>query len=460
LIIGVHVDTTRRTSLHGHWSSRLAFILAVSGSAVGLGNIWRFPYVAGENGGGAFVIVYLLCVFLVGLPIMMSEILIGRRGRRNPVITMRLLGEEEGGTRHWQWVGAVGVAAGFLILSFYSVIAGWAIAYVFQAGSGAFTNADASIVAGAFTSLSSNTVAAGFWHTVFMLGTVLVVARGVERGLERAVRVLMPALVALLLIMLGYSMVAGEFGAGVVFLFEPRFADLDGEAVLIALGQAFFTLSIGMGSIMAYGAYLPDEASIGRTSVAVVSADTAIAILAALVIFPIVFANGLDPASGPGLVFQSLPLAFGQMPGGVIIAVIFFLLLTFAAWTSAISLMEPAVAWLMETLGIGRGQSAAIVGAIIWVMGFLTVLSFGAWADVQFLRGTFFDNIDFLTNNLLLPLGGLAIVCFAGWFMARRSTADELDPKAGLGYRVWRISARYVAPVAVIIVLWNALANL
>jgi neurotransmitter:Na+ symporter, NSS family len=448
---------SRRESLHGQWTSRLAFILAVAGSAVGLGNIWRFPYVAGENGGGAFVLVYLLCVFVVGLPIMMSEILIGRRGRRNPVATMRLLGEEEGGTRHWQWVGAVGVVAAFLILSFYSVIAGWAVAYVFEGATGEFRGADADHVTAVFTALSSNTVSAGFWHTLFMVGTVVVVARGVERGIERAVRVLMPALVALLVLLLAYAMIAGDFARGLAFLFEPRFEDLTGESVLIALGQAFFTLSIGMGSIMAYGAYLPQEASIGRTSVAVVLADTSVAILAALVIFPIVFANGLDPASGPGLVFQSLPLAFGQMPGGVIIAVLFFTLLTFAAWTSAISLMEPAVAWLVETTGIRRAQAAVMIGTVIWALGFLTVLSFGAWSDVTFLRGTFFDNIDYLTNNLMLPLGGLAIVVFAGWAMARNSTADELDPAAGRSYRLWRILARYVTPIAVIVVLLNAL---
>jgi neurotransmitter:Na+ symporter, NSS family len=446
-----------RESLHGQWTTRLAFILAVAGSAVGLGNIWRFPYVVGDNGGGAFVLVYLLCVVVVGLPVMVSEILIGRRGRRNPVATMRLLGEEEGGSRHWQIVGAVGVVAAFLILSFYSVVAGWAVAYVFESASGTFRGAEAEAIAGVFAALSSNSVAAGFWHTVFMLGTIFVIARGVERGIESAVRVLMPALVALLLVMLGYSMVAGDFARGLAFVFEPRFADLTGESVLIALGQAFFTLSIGMGAVMVYGAYLPSEASIGRASIAVVIADTSIAILAALVIFPIVFANGLDPASGAGLVFQSLPIAFGQMPGGTIIAVIFFVLLTFAAWTSAISLMEPAVAWLIERSSVSRLQAAVGIGGVIWLLGFLTVLSFGAWSDVTFLRGTFFDNIDYLTNNVLLPVGGLAIVVFAGWVMTRNSTADELDPMAGRAYRMWRLMARYVAPVALVLVLINAI---
>jgi NSS family neurotransmitter:Na+ symporter len=308
-----------------------------------------------------------------------------------------------------------------------------------------------------FSSHVTNATVTGLWHTLFMLGTVVVVAHGVERGLERAVRVLMPALIGLLLVMLAYSILEGDFARGVVFMFEPRFDELTGEGVLIALGQAFFTLSVGMGAIMAYGAYLPAEASITSTSVAVVIADTAVAILAALVIFPIVFANGVDPAAGPGLVFQSLPLAFGQMPGGSFIAAVFFLLLTFAAWTSAISIMEPAVAWVVEALNLSRGQAAAVVASIIWALGLLTVQSFGAAEGFRFWRGTFFDNFDFLTNNIMLPLGGLGIVLFAGWVMCRNSSADELDPEAGSVYRLWRFSARYVAPVAVALVLLNAL---
>lgn len=446
----------RRQSLHGHWSSRLAFILAVAGSAVGLGNIWRFPYIAGENGGGAFVLVYLICVVAIGLPIMMSEILVGRRGRRNPIGTMALLGEEEAGTRLWGLVGYLGVAAGFLILSFYSVIAGWAIAYVFQGGSGIFEGGNPERVNEIFTQLTTNPVTTGAWHTLFIGTTMFVVARGVERGLESAVRVLMPALVALLLLLLGYSMVAGDFAGGLAFLFEPRFHELTAGGVLEAMGQAFFTLSIGMGAVMAYGAYLPDDTSIGRTSIAVVCADTGIAMLSALVIFPIVFANGIDPGAGAGLVFQSLPLAFGQMPGGTVIAVIFFLLLTFAALTSGISLLEPAVAWLMERHELTRKQAAIIVGVIIWLLGFLTVLSFGPWQDLQYRGGTIFEWLDWVTNNVMLPLGGLAIVTFAGWAMARISTADEIDPQAGRGYQLWRFSARYIAPVAVALVLLNA----
>jgi NSS family neurotransmitter:Na+ symporter len=451
--------TEQRTSLHGHWSSRVGFILAVAGSAVGLGNIWRFPYMVGENGGGAFVLVYLACVFIIGLPIMMSEILLGRRGRRNPVATMRLLGEEETGTIQWRWVGILGVATGFLILSFYSVIAGWAVAYIFEGGSGAFVGADIDRVTSLFGNLISNPVRTAIWHTFFMAITVGVVALGVEAGLERAVRVLMPALILLLLVLLGFAISQGDFMTnGFWYLFEPRTDDLSPQGVLDALGQAFFTLSVGMGAIMAYGAYLPSEESIARTAFAVVLADTAIALLAGLVIFPIASANGVQADAGPGLVFQSLPLAFGQMEAGVLVAIAFFLLLTFAAWTSAISLMEPAVTFFIEQLKFTRWSASLTVGLIIWALGLLTIMSFGPWSELTFgeAERTIFDWLDFLTNNIMLPFGGLCIVVFAGWFMSKNSTADEIDPAAGRLYMLWRFSARFVAPIAIVLVLLHA----
>ena len=454
------IAAERRRSLHGHGSSRMTFVLAVSGSAVGLGNIWKFPYVAGINGGGAFVIIYLTCVLAVGLPIIMAEMLIGRRGRRNPIATMTLLGEEEASSRHWRLVGVAGIGTACLILSFYSVIAGWCTAYIFAAARGSFTGGNAAVINGLFTQLQGDWRMTGLWHTVFLGLTTLVVARGVQDGLERAVRVLMPALIILLVLMVGYSAIHGSFAEGVGFLFKPKFADLTAEGALMALGQAFFTLSIGMGAVMAYGANLPEDSSIAKTALAVTVADTAIAMLAGLVIFPLVFANGLDPASGPGLIFNTLPLAFGNMPGGPVIAAMFFLLLTFAAWTSALSLIEPPVAWLIESRGLPRPVAALLVGIAVWAVGWLSVLSFNAWKNLKFWRGTFFDNIDFLTSNIMLPLGGVAITLFAGWVMARNSTADELDPAAGTWYRAWRVLARFVAPLAVVLILLNAVGVL
>jgi len=449
----------RRTSLHGNWSSRMAFILAVTGSAVGLGNIWKFPYIAGENGGGAFVLVYLFCVFLIGMPVMMSEILIGRRGRRNPVATMKLLGEEEGASVQWKWVGVLGVAAGILILSYYSVIAGWTLAYVQKSITGQFVGASAQEISQLFDDFTGNWIAVSIAHTIFMAITVAVVARGVERGLEQAVRFMVPALLVLMLVLLGYSINSGSFSEGMAFMFTPNFDALTRDGVLAALGQAFFTLSIGMGAIMAYGAYLPEGTSITAASVSVVIADTGIAILAGLVIFPLVFANGLDPAGGPGLVFVTLPLAFGQMSGGAFFATLFFVLLTFAAWTSALGLIEPAVAWLVERYSRTRLQATLMVGGSIWLLGFGSVLSFSTLSEFRFLRGRIYDNVDYLTSNIMLPLSGMLIVIFAAWVMCRNSTSEELGG-AGTPYKIWRLLARYVAPVAIMFVFLQAVGLL
>ncbi|MDE0790486.1 MAG: sodium-dependent transporter [Woeseiaceae bacterium] len=454
----------KRASLHGHWSSKMAFILAVTGSAVGLGNIWKFPYIAGQNGGGAFVLVYLVCTVVIGMPVMMSEILIGRRGRRNPVATMELLGKEEGSSGHWRWVGVLGVIGGSLILSYYSVIAGWTLGYVVKSASGVFVGASVEAVGAEFKNFVGDWRIIGFCHTLFMALTVFVVTRGVERGLEQAVRFMVPALLVLMLVLLGYSMNSGYFGQGLSFMFSipescmtltPE-CPLTWDSVLAALGQAFFTLSIGMGAIMAYGAYLPEDTSITGASAAVVTADTGIAILAGLAIFPLVFANGLDPADGPGLVFQTLPLAFGQMAGGVFFSTIFFVLLSFAAWTSAIGLMEPAVAWVVEHFNKTRAQASLLIGGLIWFIGFGSVLSFNVLADTTFLAGTLFDNVDYLTSSIILPLGGLLITVFAGWVMCRNSTADELG-SAGTLYKAWRVLVRFIAPIGILFILINAI---
>jgi NSS family neurotransmitter:Na+ symporter len=401
-------------------------------------------------------LVYLACVVLVGLPIMIAEILLGRRGRRNPVATMEILGEEESGTTAWRWVGLMGVVAGFIILSFYSVIAGWTAAYIFKAAGGAFRGADANALGQMFSAFIGNPIITGFWHTLFMIVTVILVGLGVERGIEKAVRFMVPALILLLLVLLGYAITSGDFAAGAKFMFRADFSQINGNTVLAAMGQAFFTLSIGMGAVMAYGAYLPQDESIALTGFAVVCGDTAIALLAGLVIFPIVFANGLDPGEGPGLIFQTLPLAFGQMPAGGFFGCLFFILLCFAALTSAISLMEPAVAWMVENFKLSRAAAVIRVGSIIWLLGFATVLSFSNWSEFTFLNGTIFDNLDYLTSNIMLPLGGFFITIFVGWVMCENSSADELDPDAGFFYRIWLLLARWVAPIAVALVFLSA----
>ncbi len=446
----------KRTSLHGFWSSRLAFILAVSGSAVGLGNIWRFPFIAGENGGGAFVLFYILCVFVIGLPIMISEVMIGRRGRRNPIATMRIVGAEEGSHSGWGLVGVIGILSGFLILSFYSVIGGWTIAYLGYSLTDSFSGMPASDIHGLFAGLQADPAKVVALHTVFMALTIIIVGRGIERGLEKLVRFLMPALIVLLGLLLSYAVLAGDFAGGVRFLFRTDFDALTPASMLTAMGQAFFTLSLGMGAIMAYGAYLPEGTSISRTSFSVVIVDTMIALVSGLIIFPIVLANGLDPAQGPGLVFETLPLAFSSMPMGALLAPMFFALLLFAAWTSAIGLLEPAVAWSVESHGGSRRSVALVIGIIIWALGLLTIFSFNLLADVRIFGGNLFENIDHLASNVMLPLGGLLITVFAGWVMCKNSSSEELGIGTGIGYRTWRFLARWVAPVSVLLVFLHA----
>ena len=451
--------TSERKSIHGQWSSRLVFILAATGSAVGLGNIWKFPYITGENGGGTFVLVYLLCIALIGVPIMIAEIMLGRRGRQSPINTMQTLADEEGRNDHWIWLGWLGMIAGFLILSYYSVIAGWAMSYVFRTASGVFVGATADGVNSIFGDLVSDPERLLAWHTIFMVMTTVVIARGVKNGLETAVRFLMPSLFVLLLMVVAYAMTTGHFMEGVRFLFTP--GEITQEGVLVAMGHAFFTLSLGMGAIMVYGSYLPKDTSIVQATMFIAAADTIVALLAGLAIFPIVFANGLEPGAGPGLIFKTLPIAFGQMEAGTLVGTAFFVLLSFAAWTSAISLIEPAVAWLVENKGVTRIYAAAWMGLITWIVGLGTVFSFNIWSDKTwsvpylFKDFSFFDTLDYVTSNIMLPAGGLFIAIFAAWLMREASSRDELNTDDWI-YKLWRILLRYVTPIAVIIVFLRA----
>jgi len=456
-----------RTSIHGQWSSRWIFILAATGSAVGLGNIWRFPYLAGENGGGAFVLVYLFCVVMMGIPIMMAEILLGRRGRKSPVNTMYTLAAEEGLNSNWYLLGWLGVIAGFIILSYYSVIAGWTIAFIFKTGMGDFIGSNADQTTTIFSELISNPVVLLFWHTIFIFLTIYVVSRGVKSGLEQAVKFLMPALFILLLIMVAYAMSTEKFFDGLSYLFIPDFdsladKNLFSDVFLPALGQAFFSLSIGMGAIMIYGSYLSKESSITFNCFVIALADTSVAILAGVAIFPIVFTYGLEPAGGPGLIFISLPIAFGQMPFGTFFGSLFFILLMFAAWTSSISLLEPAVSWLVENRNMTRIKAAYIAGFIAWFLGLLTVLSFNHWAFEFTFAGTIkenglFDIFDILTSNIMLPLGGVLVAIFTSWLMSRSSTIDELGVGDKNIYKIWRFIVRYIAPLGVIIIFLNTM---
>jgi neurotransmitter:Na+ symporter, NSS family len=449
-----------KKSQQGEWSSRFAFILAATGSAVGLGNIWKFPYITGENGGGAFVLVYLLCVLLIGIPLMMAETMLGRRSKENPIHTMEILTKEAGADQNWHYLGWLGVAAGFLILSYYSVIAGWASAYVVKAFFGSFSGASASEVKAIFEGFVANPMQLIFWHTLFMLATMLIVARGIEKGFEKSVGLLMPWLFALMILLVGYAMTTDGYFQGLNFLFKPDFSKLTANSVLVAMGQAFFSLSLGMGAIMVYGSYLPKDVSIAKASMIIAGADTVIALLAGIVIFPIVFTNGLQPNSGPGLVFETLPIAFGNMFGGWLFGVLFFIALVFAALSSSISLIEPAVAWLIENKGFSRGKACVWSGLVAWVLGFGTIFSFNIWANFKLFERTFFELLDYLTANLMLPIGGFCIAVFAGWIMKQEHSQQELDFPDSVSYQVWKFLVCYIAPAAVFLVFLNVVGVL
>ncbi|MBL6688384.1 MAG: sodium-dependent transporter [Pseudomonadales bacterium] len=443
----------RTESNHGMWSSRLMFILAAAGSAVGLGNIWRFPYLAGENGGGVFVLAYLVCIGFIGLPILISEILLGRAGRQSPIGAMVALADSVGVSRRWSVIGWMGALAGFMILSFYGVIAGWAMAYVPSTLSGTFVSISAIEAERSFEAFISDPWQVVGWQSLFMLLTIFIAARGVGRGLETTVRYLMPALFGLLILLLVYSAVTtGEFIAGLTFLFQPDFSRFNTDSLITAMGQAFFTLSLGMGAIMAYGAYMPKGSSIVGTATTIALLDTTVALMSGMVIFPLVFANGLESSAGPGLMFITLPIAFGQMAGGQIFGTLFFVLVTFAAITSSISLLEPAVAWVVEKTKLGRARSAMLVGVIAWALGLGSAFSFNIGSDWTIANGmTFFDTMDYVSNNILLPLGGILIAVFASWRLGQDQLLNEMsEDRAWIP--VWRFLTRFLAPAGVLIV--------
>ena len=453
----------KTTSIHGMWSSRLMFILAATGSAVGLGNIWRFPYVTSENGGGAFVLVYLACIALVGLPILFSEIIVGRRGRMSPINSIRELASAAGGSKAWAGLGWLGLLAGFLVLSFYSVVAGWTLAYGFEYFQQLALGTPSIDDPGAFFGdLLADPGRLIFWHAIFMILTVGVVSFGVEEGLERAVSVLMPLLFVLLLILLGYGMSTGHFQEAMQFLFRPDWGKIDGGVIVQAMGQAFFTLSLGMCAIMAYGAYLPSGVNIPRVGVTVAFADTAVALVAGMAIFPIVISFGLDPAGGgAGFIFTALPLAFNSMPFGIAYGMSFFLLLAVAAWTSSISLLEPPTAYFVEQTNFSRKQVAVTVAALTWLFGLASVFGFNIWSEVTIGGKGIMDAIDFVASNVLLPLGGLLTAMFAGWVLSRQITREELDDKMpDWAFKAWLWLTRVVTPILILVVLGSLLGIL
>ena len=443
--------------IHSQWGSRFVFIMAVTGSAVGLGNVWRFPYITGEHGGGAFVLLYLFFVVALGLPVIMSEIMLGRLGKHNTIDSFNKFRTQYRTSSAWKIIGLMGIITGILILSFYSVIAGWLVFYMSTSVTDTFNHLSASGSSNIFDELIADPKRMILWHSIFMVITALVFTQNINAGIGRVVAVSMPLLLLLIISIIVYNFYNTDIKPALFFLFEFKWDDLHIDMVMVAMAQAFFSLSIGMGAIMIYGSYLPDKIPLLSTTATIVVADTVVAILSCLMIFPILFSVGLDMAEGPGLIFKTLPIAFAQMPGGNFISFAFFALLFLAAWTSALSLLEPGVAWLVERTGWTRGKAAAIIATVTWFLGLATIFSFNIWQEVKLWGKTPFALIDGLTSYITMPLGGLLIILFAGWVLPRMVSKQQFALKSDVYYLMWYWSVRYFCPLlllAIMIASW------
>jgi len=438
----------------GNWQSQFGFIAAAAGSAVGLGNIWKFPYLAGRYGGAAFVLVYLILIIFIGVPLMNSELLVGRKSGRNAVGAFKALAPNT----PWFIVGAMGILAGFIILSYYSVVAGWAVAYLFKSGAYMAAEADhANIFVGSIT----NPVIPVIWHFIFMLMCIGIVVAGIEKGIEKYSKILMPLLVLILFVLILRSVTLSGAGKGLAFYLKPDFSKLTAEGILAALGQAFFSLSLGMGCMIVYGSYLKKDQDIPVNSYWICGADTAIAFLAGLAIFPAVFAFGLEPGAGPGLTFITVPAVFAAMgPVGHFFGILFFFLLTIAALTSAISLLEVVSAYFIDEAKWDRKKAVWIMGLIIFLLGIPSSLGLGVWSGVKIIGGRdIFDSLDYIASNIFLPLGGFLLCIFIGWYWGTTKATEEANIGAKsikLG-NTYSFLIKYIVPIAIFIVFLNSI---
>lgn len=446
------------------WSSTWAFLLAAVGFAVGMGNIWRFPYQLGENGGAAFLILYLACAFAIGLPLLITEISMGRRGAASASASVRNVAAEIGASTKWGFIGTLGIFCAYIILTYYTVLSGWTLDYFVKSATGAFAGADAETTGTMFADLLGNPWILMFWNTVVHVMIVIVISHGIQSGLERAVKILMPALFGAIAIMVIYGIFAGDMGSTLRFLLEPDFSKLSFGALMAAIGQAFFSIGIGMGSLIVFGAYMPKDFSIPRCSAYVIFMDTGVALMAGFAIFPLVFAYGLDPSGGAGLIFQTLPLAFGQMPGGQLFGSIFFVLLIAAALSSCLGLAEGVTNWLDEHMDIPRKKGVLWVSGTAWIVGIASILGFSVWKDgwaelgllywiPSYAGKDIFDTLDTLAANNLLLIGGALSAIFFGWLVPKALKLDEMNVEDGKFFAFWRFMIRFVIPPTLVVAL-------
>lgn len=431
-----------------NWGSRLGFIMAAAGSAVGLGNIWRFPYMTGQNGGGAFIIIYLFFALVIGLSIMVAEFTVGRNSGKAAV------GAYKSKSRSWTFAGVLGVLSGFFIMGFYPVVGGWAVAYIVKSFTGLLTNAGA--IGDTFGGFITNPVEPLAWMLVFIAMNILIVAKGVAGGIEKAGKILMPLLFVLLIIIAIRSITLEGAGAGLAFLFKPDWSEVTGQTFLAALGQAFFSLSLGMGCMITYGSYLSKKENLQSNALIVTIMDTSVALLAGIAIFPALFAFGMEPTAGPGLVFVVVPSIFAAMGGiGVVLSAIFFIALTVAALTSSVSLLEVVVAYLMDERNMARKSAVYLSSAIMVVMCILASLSLGSMSGVTFLGVGAFDFFDILTDKIFLAIGGLLLCVFTGWVVKKEDLKQELTNGGTVSFplfEIWYNLVKFVIPVAIAVV--------
>lgn len=456
-------------SEHSQWSSKIGFLMAAVGSAVGLGSIWKFPYMTGDSGGSAFVIVFIISITLIGFPVLIAEWLIGRRGQSNPQASFRKVALASNLPKAWGILGVIGLLAAFMILSFYSVIGGWSLNYTLKAGMNNFAGLNADSTGAMFGDMLANPITMAIWHTVFMALTVFIVAKGVSAGVEKASKIMMPALAVIMLVIVGYNAMYMDFAKGFDFLFRLDFGRMQevgvGKVLMAALGHAFFCLSLGMAIMVSYGSYLKQDVNLLSTARTVIIWDIIFSLMAGLMIFPILFSNNLDPAAGPGLIFVTLPIAFGQMSFGIVLGTLFFILLTFAALTSSISILEPLTEFLEERTPLNRKMSAIVGGVTTWAIGILALLSFNVLSDFSVFSITIggevkpqgiFDALDYVTSKIMLPLTGLGTVIFVGWFVNQQSIKSELGLSGGK-WSAWQIVVKFIAPIGVIAVFLTEL---
>jgi NSS family neurotransmitter:Na+ symporter len=441
------------------WSSRAAFYLCAVGAAVGLGSIWRFPYLVGSSGGGTFIVVFVLACLVIATPLLVAEFAIGRRSQESPPRAAGVLALASRRSPYWNAIGVLGTLATFMIMSFYTVIAGWVLAYTWRLGSGALAGRDRPAIAGLWREFLSNPWQVGIWHLAFIGLVTLISARGLNQGIETANQVRAPALLGLLLILVMYALAIGDVKNGLAFAFSPNLAAINSQVILAAIGQAFFATGVGMAMMIAYGSYVERGTSLLRCALIIVGSILLVSMLATLIIFPLVFRYGMDPAQGTELVFEVLPTLFAEMPAGRLIGTLFFLLLVFAALTPSLAGFEPLVAWLQRR-GLSRPLAAVASGGGCWLLGIGSVLSFNQWSEWRplgaiptFAQSTFFDLMDYVASNLLLPIGAILTSLFVGWRISRTIVAQELEETTPF-YRqlvVWLL--RYVCPFALAVVL-------